>query len=275
MKIEVLLSTMYQSGFDIVKKCNIKSDAVIVNQCGYDKYEEKEFSFGKVRMYSNTNRGLSKSRNLALNSSVGDICLICDEDVEYVENYVQIVTEAFNTIKDADVIVFNINRVNAGKRQKEKLFKKIKRIPKFKTYGSVHIAFRRKSIVDKNICFNELFGSGSGMYSMAEDSIFFRKIHSSGLKAYTYPEVISTVSFEESSWFNGYNEKYCFDVGAFLVEAYPNLYNIVKWYYPLRLKKESELKAKTIISFINKGIEGYKNKKTFNDISPDFDENGE
>lgn len=172
MKIEVLLSTMYQSGFDIVKKCNIKSDAVIVNQCGYDKYEEKEFSFGKVRMYSNTNRGLSKSRNLALNSSVGDICLICDEDVEYVENYVQIVTEAFNTIKDADVIVFNINRVNAGKRQKEKLFKKIKRIPKFKTYGSVHIAFRRKSIVDKNICFNELFGSGSGMYSMAEDSIF-------------------------------------------------------------------------------------------------------
>lgn len=64
-------------------------------------------------------------------------------------------------------------------------------------------------------------------------------------------------------------------MGAFLVEAYPNLYNIVKWYYPLRLKKESELKAKTIISFINKGIEGYKNKKTFNDISPDFDENGE
>ncbi|EHK2400590.1 glycosyltransferase family 2 protein [Clostridium perfringens] len=266
MNVEVLLSTMNNDDFKIVKKCNIHSDVLIINQCDLEKYEEKKYEFGCARIYSTKERGLSRSRNMALLNANADICILCDDDVVYVDNYVDIVKRAFEEVDDADVIVFNINRVNTKVRNQEKVFRKIKKIPKHKTYGSVHIAFKKESIISKNISFNVLFGTGSGKYSMAEDSLFFRKIHENRLKAYVYPAVIANVSFENSSWFKGYNEKYFYDIGAFLSEAYPKTKHILKWYYPIRLKKQTTLKINEILKYINQGFKGYKIKESYDEF---------
>ena len=37
MNVEVLLSTMNNDDFKIVKKCNIHSDVLIINQCDLEK----------------------------------------------------------------------------------------------------------------------------------------------------------------------------------------------------------------------------------------------
>lgn len=258
MKIEVLLSTMHQKDFSILKKCNIRTDAVVINQCDKDNLIEGEAEYGYVRMINTTERGLSNSRNMALENANGDICILCDEDVTYVDDYAKIVETAFMEIPDADVVVFNIERVAADGRSEEKRFQKIGKIPFYKSYGSVHIAFKRERILEAGIWFNPKFGTGSNQYLMAEDALFFRSVHKCGLKAYVYPAVFASVTFDGSSWFTGYHERYFYDVGAFLSAAYPGTKHLMKWYYPLRFKSLSDLSGRNIIKNINAGFKGYK-----------------
>lgn len=263
MKIEVLLSTMYQNEWNIVDKCNIRTDAVIVNQCNEEKVVTKEYPFGKIKMIYTCERGLSKSRNMALNNSTADICLLCDDDVVYHDTYLETVKKAFEQIPGADVIVFNIISKNPDKRVQEKLFHRVKKIPYHKSYGSVHIAFRRESILSAGLKFNTNFGTGSGLYSFAEDSLFFAEIHRCKLKSYIYPGVIADLYCEKSSWFRGFDEKYFYDTGAFLAAGYPILKNVFKWYYPLRLRKQSKLSIVKMVHNMDKGIYGYKQLKKY------------
>ncbi len=263
MSVEVLLSTMHQKNFDIVEKCNIKSDAVIINQCDEEKIETKKYDFGTVRMIYTKTRGLSKSRNMALENAKGDICIICDDDVVYYDNYVSITETAFSNNKNADLIVFNIKSINTNIRKQEKLFKKVKKIPYYKSYSSVHIAFRRKKIIEKKIKFDENFGAGSGIYSFAEDSLFFNDVHKNNLVAIVYPAIIAKLYSEKSSWFKGFNEKYFYDTGAFVAACYPKTKWLIKWYYPFRLINKSKLGFFKMIRYINDGIKGYKKKLSF------------
>lgn len=105
------------------EKSNIQSDAIIVNQTNIDKVEIKEYDFGIVKMISTTERGLSKSRNMALKNSTADFCVICDDDEVLTDNYVEMVEEAYNQT-NADVIVFNIKSMNINFRPQEKFFEK-------------------------------------------------------------------------------------------------------------------------------------------------------
>lgn len=255
--IEVLIAAMNQKDLSIIEKCNVRTPCLVVNQCDRDDYFEEEKDFGKVRMISSTDRGLSRSRNVALKNSRADICVICDDDIIYREGYEDVICSAFQSIPDADVIVFNVNSLNPEIRPQERLFTKIRRIPSYKTYSSVHIAFRRSRVLEHRIVFDERFGSGSGMYSMGEDSLFFTKIHKAKLKAYTYPAVIADLSSEVSTWFKGYNKKYFYDIGAFLAAAYPCWKDVLKYYYPVRFKKLCDISASEIISSINQGMNGY------------------
>ena len=66
MKIEVLMSAMHQTDFTLAYKSNVQSDLLIVNQCDKNDYSELTVGIHKWRMISTTERGLSKSRNMAL-----------------------------------------------------------------------------------------------------------------------------------------------------------------------------------------------------------------
>ena len=81
MTLEVLVSCMHQTNFDIVKNSCINTDVLIVNQCNVDDYLERNNNSGFVeRMICTRERGLSRSRNAAIEHARGDICLICDDD---------------------------------------------------------------------------------------------------------------------------------------------------------------------------------------------------
>ena len=256
--IEVLIATMHQTDLSIIDKCNIQTPCLVVNQCDKTDYVEEEREYGKIRMISSTDRGLSRSRNVALKNSHADICVICDDDIVYKQDYKDLICSAFKKLPDADVIVFNVNSLNPEMRPQERLFTKIKRIPRYKTYSSVHIAFRRARIVENNIEFDERFGAGSGIYTMGEDSLFFTKIHKAKLKAYTYPAIIADLSSETSTWFKGYNRQYFFDVGAFLAAAYPKWKDVLKYYYPIRFRKLCDFSPPEIIALIDQGVAGYR-----------------
>ena len=108
-KFQVLLSAMGLADESYLDTLNVKSDAVIINQCDRDSKKTVERNIdGKithVTYIESTERGLSRSRNMALKNAEADICILCDNDVEYVDGYEDIILKEFKDNPEADIIV--------------------------------------------------------------------------------------------------------------------------------------------------------------------------
>jgi glycosyltransferase involved in cell wall biosynthesis len=256
LKLQVLVSTMNQHDHSLLDRMGIMSDAVVINQCDIDSKECFEYKGQRIIWINSTQRGVSRSRNMALENADSEIILLSDDDEKFYEGYKDEIIEAYNKVNYADVIVFNVNRI--GWIREEKLFTDIKKIPYYKSYSSVHISFKRESIRKYGILFNINFGPGSGKYAHGEDSIFFMECHKNGLKMYTYPKILADVNCQKSSWFKGFDESYFYDVGAYLSVAFPKTKHLMKWYYYITCKGIASISRKNIIKCINEGIYGYR-----------------
>ena len=261
MEIQLLIATMFQTDYSLLEKMNVQTDAVVVNQCDLDDIKSFKYKDNDILWINSTERGLSRSRNLALKHSSADVCVICDDDERLSDEYPSMITKAYDDLKNVDFIVFNINRT----AWKEKKFLKPKKIGPFKTYSSVHITFKRRRIVENGIVFDTRFGTGSGLYSSAEDAIFCMDCHKKHLKMYTYPGILCDVACDKSTWFKGYDAKYFYDVGAYLALVYPQWKHVMKWYYPLRFRRITTLGVTNIIRAINAGFRGYRHHLNYDE----------
>lgn len=214
MKIEVLVSTMNQTDLSLIKKMNLQTDAIIINQSDKNGYIETRHNGSKIQMYSFNEKGVGLSRNTALMRSEADICLMADDDMEYVDGYEKKVIEEFKQNPKADMMIFNvpIHKKNGETKVKVKKSGRVRFINALK-YGTVNLAFKRSSILKKNIFFSLLFGGGA-KYSSGEDSIFITESLKNNLKLYSSTEVIAEIIEGESTWFTGFNKKYLYDRGA-------------------------------------------------------------
>lgn len=218
MKLEVLLATMYQEDISIYHKMNIKTDAVIINQCDKESYEEFNINGKHIKFVCTKERGLSRSRNMALKYAKGDICLIADDDVTYYDDYESTILTAFNRYPKAQIISFCAQRKDEmGNRIEHNYPTKDKRI-NFWTAGSrtsFEIAIRRRELIGKDIWFDVNFGTGSEFFpGGGEETIFCRDCVKSKVKIIFVAKYIEDVSTAESTWFRGYNENFFIDKGA-------------------------------------------------------------
>ena len=108
MQLEVLISCMNQKDTSIVQKSKVAGDVLIINQCEKEAQEQIYKGNQRIRMVSTKQRGLSNSRNLAIHLSDRDICLLCDDDEVFEEDYESIVLESFEKLMDADLIAFDV-----------------------------------------------------------------------------------------------------------------------------------------------------------------------
>ncbi len=262
MKIQNLVVSINKKGFELYSNLNIKCDAIIANQSNSNSYQEKLINSNRVKLITTNTKGVGINRNLALLYSDADICVLTDDDMKYEDNYLEIIKQAFEKIPTADIIVFNIDTV--GKDVGRRKNKKIKRISKinFMNYGAARIAFKRKSIIRENIWFSLLFGGGS-IYSSGEDTLFLAEALNKKLKIYTYPQTIATVNQENSTWFNGYDEKFFFDKGALIGQIHPKTkYLFALIYFPLRFKSNIPFRIKQKLLY--KGMNSYKKGIDYN-----------
>lgn len=239
---EVLMSCMYQNDFTLAQKSCIKSDLLIVNQSDKSGEDTVEAGGYKWRMISTFDRGLSKSRNTALDNASGEICQLCDDDCILESNHKDIVLNAYAELPDADVIVFNVKRINYSMKKTYYKIQSIREAPKFRNYGSPMITFRLASIKKHDIRFNEMFGSGS-KFGGGEDSLFLTDIRRAGMKIYEYPATIATVDYARSTsmWFHGYTNKYFYNIGVYHQYTKPNkmFLNLIWGLYScFKLRKE-------------------------------------
>lgn len=214
MKLEVLISCMYQKDASIIQRTNIQSDVLVINQCNENKTEEFDFKNAKeenckARIVYVKERGLSKSRNMAIQYAKADVCLICDDDEILEDNYVEAIISAFVKYPDADILTFIVNIPR--KRSYPFLPQKIGYIGAMKT-ASCQIAFKKKSIIDNDIYFDEKMGSGTGNGGGEENKFLFDCLRK-GLKIRYVPILIATVAQTDSNWFKGFTNDYFYNHG--------------------------------------------------------------
>jgi glycosyltransferase involved in cell wall biosynthesis len=212
MRLEILLSCMnLKDGRELAERSKIFSDLLIVNQCGSDdfaEYKSDSSNGGNIRIFSVNDKGLTKSRNFAIKHSNADVCLLCDDDETFKNGYEKKILSAWKQISDADVIIFGI-----GNRP-SRLPDKVKRLGYFDLMkvSSWQISFKRKSIVENGLSFDENMGAGTPN-GAEEEFKFLTDCRRKGLKIYSCPTVIADVAQEESTWFSGYDEKFFINRG--------------------------------------------------------------
>lgn len=210
MNIQTLVVTTDRADHSLPEQMNIQTAAVVGNQCGRNETEEFEFSGKIIKWISSDTRGVGINRNEVLMRASADICIFADDDMIFKDGYADKVAEWFDSIPDADILIFNLEC-----DKKRYINTKVKKINRFNygKYGAARMAFKRDAVMFSGVSFHTQFGGGS-KYSCGEDTIFLKECIEKGLKVYAVPETIASISDDESSWFGGFNDKYFFDKGV-------------------------------------------------------------
>ena len=238
MTVQVLVATMHQKDHSILNKMNIQTDAIVANQCDFDQIERFRYNEKDIQFLSFKERGVGLNRNNALIRASADICVLADEDMQFIDKYETIVSNAFDENKDADVLIFDF----VGEEYQEgRAIEKITQI-NYMRYGAARIAFRREKVSLSGVFFNQNFGGGA-KYSCGEDTIFLHDCIEAGLRIKRIHTAIAELDkSSESTWFKGYNEKYFYDRGILHSVIYrkslkfKTLINIFNWIFIKRHK---------------------------------------
>ncbi len=257
LSFEILCVTMHQTDFSKIQSMNIHSNVVFANQTDETSLKTYEFENHRATMISTETRGVGKNRNIALLNASADICLFADDDVVYVDDLERIVVGEFERHPDADVFIFNLKTDDSNRKQV--IYKKTKKYSKHcrKPWGGVRIAIRLDSQRKANIWFSTLFGGGC-IFPMGEDSLWLEDAARKGLRFYVSKEIIGTVSFAESTWFTGHDEKYFFGRGAYLYASHPKTYPLWMLYTIFRTSTMDSFPICKKIEWMLKGLNGYK-----------------
>ena len=234
MTVELLISTMHQKDHSLLDRMNVASDAVVINQCNRESREELFHRGHQVIWINTTERGLSRSRNMAIHNATADICIIADDDMEYRPDYAQQALSAFD-LNDADIIGFQVMGI-------EKEFKKYSpdecRVSYLKSMkmASVELAFRRSSIIENSIRFDELIGAGTD-FLMGEENAFLFHCLKEKLRIYYLPQVIADLHVGQSSWFTKRDEQYFVGKGAAFTAMSTPFATLLILQYAIRKRK--------------------------------------
>jgi len=265
MDLQVLVATMHQKDFSKYEEMNLSSDALFANQADFTGREKIKVGEHSVEMISTDTRGVGINRNIACLYAAGDILLLADDDMKYVDNYKSIILDAFRTLPRADAIIFNIDTIGRDvQRRQNRKIKRIHFVNAF-NYGAARIAVKRTSIKKSGILFNTNFGGGT-IYSAGEDSIFISEMLKKGLKLYAYPKTIASVDQTNSTWFQGYSKKYFYDKGALFKAIMKRgslllcLQDVIRHW---DIYKDSKLSIYEVLSKMRRGSIGYESLRPY------------
>lgn len=212
MKLQVLVSAVGEDTDTLAERMNLESDAIIINQTDTFDHHEYRHKNKRIQCFSFAERGVGLSRNNALLRAEGDIVLFSDEDIVYDEGYEKTVLDAFSAHPGADFLLFNMC---VGKERATYHTERFHRVHIWNAgrYPTYSFAVRREKLHAAHVTFSLLFGGGA-KYSNGEDSLFLRDCLKYGLRVYAVPETIGTERERESTWFQGYTDKFFIDRGV-------------------------------------------------------------
>lgn len=261
MSTEVLITTVNNSGIErLLEQMNIQTNACVGNQCNTNSVEKIIWKNKEIKIYSFKEKGVGLNRNNILMRSDADICILGDDDMEFVDGYELIVENAFKNNPEADVIIFNLEEEIVRRYVIRNKFSV--NYLNFSRFGAARIAFRRKPIFFNGIFFNQCFGGGC-QYSHGEDTLFLLACLKARLNIVALPLTIAKLKESESTWFSGYHEKYFFDQGILFYAISKKYYRLLCLQDIIRHKKEYGIRKSEILKYYNIMIEGVRGCKSY------------
>lgn len=259
--VEVLVACMNQKDFSFYEKMNIKTNAVFANQSDDFSYKEANINGKVAKLITTNDRGVGKNRNIAILFSSSKYLLFADDDLQYHDDYADTITNAFEKIPKADIIVFDLKEINYSNMShvKHRRIKKIGRVRwyNFMRYSTPNIAIKRDSLLKNSLFFSLLYGGGA-KYHCGEDTLFLREALRKKMRIYKYPAYIATSDKSTSTWFKGYTEKYFIDQGVIYANLFPKLKWLLAIYYAFKYSKHiKDFTFFQIYKFMRKGIKSF------------------
>lgn len=253
--IEVLVVTMHQKeGKTLAENMNLQTPSIICNQADFNDFSEFIWQGCKMKMLTFNERGVGLNRNNALMRATADICILADDDMRFENDYAKKVASLFETYPKVDVFILNIEEKNGKRFKIEKNFKV--NYFNYMRFGAARIVFRRESISKHGIFFNLNFGGGT-KYSAGEDVLFLNSCLKKGLKILAVPYSIACLEDRrESTWFNGYNDKFFYDKGVLYGLLSKKYAKFLALQFCIRRYKmySKEMSFGDALKLINKGI---------------------
>lgn len=158
---------------------------LVINQCTTIE-PPPDLEQPGVRMYSMRERGISRSRNRALERARGELLVFVDEDLEYLPSALETLRRGFAAHPYASVVTFQFRVRETGEPAK-------RYAPRPVEHGrlsaasvtSFEIALRRE--LAGHIRFDERFGLGAALTS-GEENIWLQDVQREGLRVGYFPE---------------------------------------------------------------------------------------
>jgi glycosyltransferase involved in cell wall biosynthesis len=223
--LEILVSTMNRTTLDFLAAMfpfeHFSTFSItVINQTTPDK--KLESSHPSVKVVNSFEKGLSNSRNTALQQATGKIILLTDDDVVYVKGFDTVVIRAFNNNKEAAAIQFCVEDMpgNVFKKYPEQSRDLSK--AKILSTMSIELAYNRDIVLGGGIRFDTDFGLGA-RFPLGEEHIFLMDFKKAGYPLLFHNEVIVRHTPERNS--DNISAKKKFEtIGAIYARMFPKTF---------------------------------------------------
>lgn len=191
--LEIVIATMNQINFDFLNAMFLNTDAtkfsiLIVNQTTEDKLLVAHHD--TIKVINAFEKGLSKSRNLALQNATKPLLLFTDDDVVFEPDFDAKIVAAFTTYTEYDGFRFQfLKSKDVLAKPYPSDFKPHLTPFEILNTSSVELVFKNKSLKGSHLKFDEGFGLGAPFF-MGEEAIFVADAKAKGLKIGFVPEII-------------------------------------------------------------------------------------
>lgn len=248
--LQVLIATQNLKEDEEVKKLlqnmNVKSKYLMINQ-------SEESKITDPCVITKNEKGLSKSRNQAIQFSDSEILLFADDDVRYKQDYVDTMIKYHNQFEDADMICFYVESKNKKRRTKRMKTGKIGYLKAMRIV-TFEISVKKSSIEKYKLSFHEGFGAGT-KYNRGEEQILLYDALRKGLKVLFVNKKIGEAEQENSTWFSEFDAEFFEIQGRVFKEMTSKYYKLLIFQYAIR-KYFMYSKNLTLVKAIKSMIKG-------------------
>ena len=245
-RLQILISAVNKDPEELIGSMNLDCDAVIVNQIIDDSDGEarkddnndyiKPFDDYEARIIVRREKGVGLSRNTALEASDHELIQFGDDDIVYDDGYASKVMAEFDAHPEADMLLFNVKAQEGRETYWNQDFARVN----WRNYGrypAYAICARRDKLIGSGVKYSLLFGGGAP-YMNGEDSLFLHDCLKAGLNIYRTTVAIGKEMQGQSTWFNGFTDKFFFDRGVLYHFLYGKMAVILGFRYLFKNRKE-------------------------------------
>ncbi len=182
MSLEILLSTTEREDLSFLEKIfpagEVSYRLLVVNQSTEGKRIPLEGLPSYIRVINVEEKGLSRSRNLALEHAEGDVLLLADDDIRYFPGFVRRILDVHSTRSDG-IIIFPMKNPEGLYFGKHRM--KPYKMNDVRHVYSPQISMKRNFVRMQKLRYDERFGLGSE-FSDAENYVLLQSLIRRGIK---------------------------------------------------------------------------------------------